>query len=286
MEQAIIIGYQIVYAFAFLVLISLGLAVIFGMMRVINLAQGEFMMLGAYCCNFAIKSGAGLWLSFFISAIVLGLFGILVERLLIRFLYGRIVDTLLATWGLSIFLVGTTTIIMGPTTESLPAPFGTIHIGVYGVPTYSLVLIALAVGLLAGTYAVLRYTRAGLIARGTMQNPVMAAALGVSPQTVYMVTFGFGSALTGLAGAIIAPLSGVAPTMGAFFIAKAFITVIAGGPMVILGTISAAALFGGISGVVDYLTSSVVGEVCVLLVAILLLRLLPVGITGRLRRGV
>lgn len=286
MEQTVIILYQIVYAFSYLVLICLGLAVIFGMMQVINLAQGEFIMLGAYACNIAVKHGVSLWLAFLIAAVSVGIFGIIVERVLIRFLYGRIIDTLLATWGLSIFLVGGTTLVMGPTTNSIPAPFGTIHFGAYGIPAYSLVLIVLAFVLLLGTYALMRYTRAGLIARGTMQNPVMAAAFGIPPQTVYMLTFGFGSALTGLAGAIIAPLSGVSPNMGIFFIAKAFVTVIAGGPMVLLGTISASALFGSISGVVDYLTSSVVGEICVLLVAIVLLRLLPSGITGKFRRGI
>ena len=285
MEQAIIILYQIIFSLAFLVLISLGLAVIFGMMRVINLAQGEFMMLGAYCCSTAVHRGLNLFAAFLLAGMAVGLFGIVVERLLIRFLYGRIIDTLLATWGLSLFMVGGVTMIMGPTTESISAPFGNLDIGQYGIPAYSMVLIALAAGLLVLTYLLLRYTRAGLIARGTMQNPTMAAALGVSPSMVYMLTFGFGSALTGLAGAIMAPLSGVSPPMGAFFIAKAFITVITGGSMVLLGTISAASLFGSIDGVVSYLTTSVVGEVSVLLVAIVLLRLLPLGITGRLTRG-
>lgn len=286
MQQAIILLYQIGYAVAFLILISLGLAVIFGMMRVINLAQGEFIMLGAYCCNLAAKHGINLWAAFVLAMLAVGVFGVIVERVLIRFLYGRLVDTLLATWGLSMFIVGCTTIIMGPTTESISAPFGNMAIGSYGVPVYSLVLIGLALGALALTYALLRFTTAGLVARGTMQNPVMAAALGIPPDIVYMLTFGFGSALTGLAGAIIAPLSGVSPTMGSFFIAKVFITVIVGGPMALLGTVSASALFGGISGTVDYLVNSVVGDVCVLAVAIALLRFLPLGITGRLRRGV
>jgi urea transport system permease protein len=255
-------------------------------MRVINLAQGEFIMLGAYCCNLAVKHGVSLWGSFVLAALIVGIFGMLVERVLIRFLYGRIVDTLLATWGLSIFIVGGITLIMGPTTESVPAPFGTMQIGNYGIPSYSLLLIALAVSCLGLTYALLRFTTVGLVARGTMQNPVMAAALGIPPQLVYMLTFGFGSALTGLAGAIIAPLSGVAPTMGAYFIAKAFITVITGGQMALLGTISASVLFGGISGTIDYLVNSVIGDVCVLVVAIALLRFLPLGITGRLRRGI
>jgi branched-chain amino acid transport system permease protein len=240
---------------------------------------------GAYCCTAAVRHGIDLWLAFVLAALAVGAMGMIVERVLIRFLYGRIVDTLLATWGLSIFIVGTTTLIMGPTTESIAAPFGTVVVGGYGVPAYSLVLIGFAAGSLALTYALLRFTTAGLVARGTMQDPVMAAAVGIPPELVYMLTFGFGSALTGLAGAVIAPLSGVAPTMGAFFIAKAFITVIIGGPMPLLGTISASALFGGVSGTVDYLVNSVVGDVCVLLAAIGLLRFLPLGITATFRRG-
>jgi branched-chain amino acid transport system permease protein len=112
----------------------------------------------------------------------------------------------------------------------------------------------------------------------------MAGALGVPRERIYMLTFGLGSALTGLAGAVLVPITGVAPTMGVFFVAKAFITVIAGGPLPLLGTISAASLFGAIDGIVSFLMSSVVGEISVLLVAILLLRLLPHGITGRLRQ--
>jgi urea transport system permease protein len=284
-ELAVIIVYQIAYAFALLVLISLGLAVIFGMMGVINLAQGEFIMLGAYVCNIAVHAGINLWLSFVIAGVVVGLFGMVVERILIRFLYGRVLDTMLATWGLSLFLVGGVTMVMGPTTASIAAPFSDAVIGNYRMPIYSLVLIGIAIGMLALTYGLLRFTKAGLVARGTMQNPVMAAALGVPPSLVYVLTFGYGAAITGLAGAVIAPLAGVAPTMGAFYIARAFITVVAGGSVILTGTASASALFGSIGGVVEYLTSPVVGEVCVLLVAIVLLRLLPRGITGRMSRG-
>ena len=285
MELAVIIAYQITYAFAILVLISLGLAVIFGMMGVINLAQGEFMMLGAYVCNIAVRAGVNLWVSFVIAGVVVGLFGMLVERVLIRFLYGRVLDTMLATWGLSLFLVGGVTMVMGPTTASIAAPLSNVVFGAYRVPIYSLVLVGFALGLLGLTYALLRFTKAGLIARGTMQNPVMAAALGVPPSLVYVLTFGYGAAITGFAGAIIAPLAGVAPTMGVYYIARAFITVISGGSVILTGTASASILFGSIGGVVEYLTSPVVGEVCVLFVAIVLLRLLPRGITGRMGRG-
>ena len=286
MQQIVVYAYQIGFSFSILVLISLGLAIIFGMMRVINLAQGEFLMLGAYVGTYAAKQGLPLWLAIMVAGLAVGLFGVLVERLVIRFLYGRIVDTLLATWGLSLFLVGGVTTLLGPQTESVSADLGNFAIGDINFSIYSLVIIAVAVALLALTYALWRYTRFGLIVRGTMQNPEMAGALGTNTRLIYMLTFGFGSALTGLAGAILAPINGASPTMGVFFVAKAFITVIAGGPLPLIGTLSASGLFAAIDGVVSYLWSSVVGEMAVLFAAILLLRMLPLGITGRLRRGI
>jgi branched-chain amino acid transport system permease protein len=285
-DDVAIYAYQIGLSFAIFILISLGLAVIFGMMRVINLAQGEFLMLGAYFCTLINKAGVNLWISFFLAALAVGVFGIIVERVMIRHLYGRILDTLLATWGLSLFLVGGVTTIFGPQSESVAVTLGQITVGAFGVSLYNLVIIGFALALLAGTYALWRYTRFGLVVRGTMQNPVMAAGLGLNTGLVYTLTFGFGSAITGLAGAVLAPIVGAAPPMGVFFIGKAFITVISAGHLPLLGTISASGLYGVIDGVVAYISSSVIGEMTVLFVAIILLRLLPLGITGRMRRGI
>ena len=112
----------------------------------------------------------------------------------------------------------------------------------------------------------------------------MAAALGVSTQRVYSITFGLGAALTGLAGGLLAPITGVLPTMGAAYIAKAFITVISGGAAILAGTASASILLGGINGIASWLTGPTVGEVALLVAAIILLRLMPSGITGRIFR--
>jgi branched-chain amino acid transport system permease protein len=277
--------YLVIYDIALLVLISMGLAVIFGMMKVINLAHGEFMMLGAYVCVLTANAGAPLWLACIASAILVGVFGIVVERLVIRFLYGRIIDTLLATWGLSLLLVGAVTTLAGPQGRSLSTNFGNIAVGGVNVSAYNLVLIAVAAALVLSTWGLVRFTRFGLIVRATMQDPVVASALGANRSLTYMATFGYGSALAGLAGAVLAPITGASPTMGLFFVAKAFITVIVGGHMPLIGTLAASGLFGTIDGVVSYRWSSVLGEVSVLVVAVILLRLLPSGITGRLRRG-
>ncbi len=285
MDTLLVYAYQVAFSFSIFILISLGLAVIFGMMKVINLAQGEFIMLGAYACVVCSAVGLPLWLAVPLAGVIVGAIGILVERTVIRFLYGRVLDTLLATWGLSLFLVGIVTTIAGPQSQSVPADLGGVSLGGLQVPAYSLVMIGGACAMLLGTYALWRFTSLGLIVRGTMQNPEMARALGTNTSMIYMFTFGFGSALTGLAGALLVPLFGAAPTMGLFYIAKAFIAVISGGPWPLLGTLSASSLYGTIDGVISYAFSSVLGEIAVLLVAIVMLRLLPQGITGRLRKG-
>ena len=198
MDLIALLAIQVLYAIASLALISVGLAIIFGMMRVINLAHGEFLMLGGYAAIVATSHGISIWIAMLVVApVVVGIIGVIVERTIIRFLYGRMIDTMLATWGLSLFLVGLTTAIFGNTTVGISAPLGSFQIGAYRTSGYTLFVIAVAVVVLAGIFAVMRWTRLGLIARGTMQNANMAAALGVNPPRVYAVTFGIGAALVG-----------------------------------------------------------------------------------------
>jgi len=285
-DLIVLLAIQALYAIASLALISVGLAIIFGMMRVINLAHGEFLMLGGYAAIVATGNGINIWIAMLVVApIVVGIIGVVVERTIIRFLYGRMIDTMLATWGLSLFLVGLTTAVFGNTTVGISAPLGSFQIGAYRTSGYTLFVIVVAAVVLAGIFAVLRWTRLGLIARGTMQNANMAA-LGVNPPRVYAVTFGIGAALSGLAGAVLAPVSGVFPTIGVAYVAKSFITVIGGGAAILSGTASASALFGTINQISTFATTPVFGEVALLATAIVLIRLLPQGITGRFfRRG-
>ena len=154
-----------------------------------------------------------------------------VERLLIRWLYGRMIDTLLATWGLSLLFIGLVTSIFGASTATtISPPLGVISIGEYTSSAYELLLIGITAALGIAVFLALKMTNLGLVARGTMQNAEMASALGVSTSRIYMITFGVGAAVTGLAGGLLAPVTGVLPTIGSVYIAKAFITVISGGP--------------------------------------------------------
>ena len=286
MDLAAVVVIQVLYGIASLVIVSAGLAVIFGMMKVINLAHGEFLMLGGYATLGAIKIGINLWVAIFIAApLVVGVIGVVLERLVIRRLYGRMIDTMLATWGLSLLLVGIVTSLFGNTTAGISAPLGSFTIGNYSVSVYTLLIIVVAVVLALAVRAVLLKTQLGLIARGTMQNPQMADALGISPSRVYSVTFAIGAALSGLAGGLLAPLTGVVPTMGSAFIAKAFITVIGGGPAILAGLVGASSFFGAINQIAAFLSTPVFGEVALLFAAIVMLRLLPQGITGRFFKG-
>lgn len=286
MDLVFVIIVEMFYAVAALVLISAGLAVVFGMMKIINLAHGEFMMMGGYATITAVKLGANVFIAMLIIApLVVGLIGLVVERLVIRHLYGRLVDTMLATWGLSLFFIGLATMIFGNTTTGISTPISGFTVGNYQVNGYNFFIILVAILLLGLMYAVLKGTRLGLIARGAMQLPDMAAALGYSPERIYMATFFCGSALSGLAGAILAPLVGLVPTSGGAYIAKAFITVIAGGPSLITGLMVSSGLFGFISQIFTFAVSPVIGEVALLLAAVVLLRLLPQGVTGKFFRG-
>jgi branched-subunit amino acid ABC-type transport system permease component len=286
MDLAIVVAIDFLYAIATLMLISLGLAIIFGMMRIINLAHGEFMVMGSYSAAVAVHHDVNIWLAILVvPPLAVGTIGIIVERLIIRHLYGRMVETMLATWGLSLFLVGVLTMIFGNVTEGLPTPLPGISIGAYQTSGYSLFLIVLSLAIVFGAFVVLRSTRLGLLARGTMQNAEMAAALGTDTSRIYAVTFAFGAALAGLAGGVLAPATGVFPSIGGSYIGRAFITVIGGGAAPIVGTASASTLFGIINQIATFATNPVYGEVALLLAAIVLIRAMPQGITGRYLRG-
>ncbi len=243
-------------------------------------------MLGGYATIASSKAGINIYVAMLLIApIVVGAIGLLVERLIVRFLYGRMIDTMLATWGLSLLLIGLVTLIFGNTAVSVPAPIPGYQIGRYQMGGYNIFIICVSIVLILSMWLLLRYTRIGLIARGSMLGPDIVAALGHNPRTIYMLTFTAGAALSGLAGGVLAPLTGLLPSAGGAYIAKAFITVITGGAAVVAGTLTTAGLFGTVNQLVSFASTPVVGEIAMLALAILLLRLMPQGVTGRFFRN-
>ncbi|GAA4263372.1 branched-chain amino acid ABC transporter permease [Dactylosporangium darangshiense] len=281
LDQLVSLSVSLLSNIALLIIISLGLAVIFGMMGVINLAHGEFLMLGAYLTLTAVRVGVNVWVAMLLAAFGVGAVGLLVERLLIRRLYGRMPATMLATWGLSLILTQVMVLIYGPASRGIPTPLGSVRVGEYSISEYSLALIIAAVAMLALTYLVLTRTRYGTMARAAATLPQMASAVGVDVRRTNMLTFGFGAMLSGAGGALLAPMTAVVPSMGQAYVGRAFMTVVVGGPGVLSGTVSASGLLGGVNSVLSNLTTSVLGTAALLVVAIVLLRFLPTGISGR-----
>ncbi len=284
LDQLTNLSASLLTSVALLVLVSLGLAVIFGMMGVINLAHGEFLMLGAFFTLTGVRSGLNVWVAMVVAALAVGVVGLVVERLLIQFLYGRLAATMLATWGLSLILIQVVVLVYGPATQGISTPLGSTRIGRFSLSQYNLVLIAAAVLLLAVVWLVFTRTRYGTMARAATQLPHMAAAVGINARRINMLTFAFGAALAGAGGALLAPVAGVVPNMGQAYVGRAFMTVVVGGPGVLTGTLSAAGLLGSVDSFVSNVFSSFLGTAALLVVAIVLLRLLPTGISGRLRR--
>ncbi len=279
------LGFDLATTVSILILVLLGLAVIFGMRGVINLAHGEFIMLGAFATLTGVRGGLNIWLAMALAAATVGAFGIVVERLLIRRLYGRLADTMLATWGLSLIIVQTVENRYGSVTEGIPVPVGNFTLGEFSMSRYNLVLMAAAAAGVLATWAIMRRTRYGLLARAATQSPTMAEGLGVNTSVVNMWTFGLGSALAGAAGALLAPVVGVIPTMGQTYVARAFMTVIVGGPSFLAGTASASGLLGLVENLGTNWFTPVIGQAMLLMAAIVMLRFMPQGLTGtRLKR--
>jgi branched-chain amino acid transport system permease protein len=269
-----------------LLIVSLGLAVIFGMMRIINLAHGEFLMIGAFTVVELVRNDVmPVWPAIILAGLMAGAIGAVVEVVLIRPLYGRrMLDTLLATFGLSLVLYQIARNIFGTIPPGIATPLGSFKIGRFSNSEYTLVVIGFALLLVALVYLAFTRTRYGLVARATVQNPGMAAALGVNARRVNLVTFAFGCALAGVAGGIIAPTVGVNPGMGQGYIAQSFMTVITGGSAFLFGTATASVLLGGVANLVSQLVTTFYGQAALLATAIIILRFMPEGISARWKR--
>ena len=273
-------AYQFGDAFAFLVIASMGLAVIFGMMGVINLAHGEFIMCGAYVTVAASRVGLPLPLAILCGAVVAGLVGMLLERVIIRRLYHRPLDSIVATWGISMIVTQGVLIVLGSTMTGVGTPLSSVTVGNYSYSLYRLVLMAVAVGLLAGLYLLFYRTRFGVTARATIQVPHMARAAGVNTGQVYSLTFGLGAALAGLAGGLYAPTMTMVPTMGSTFMVESFVTVVIGGGDIFLGAAPAAVILAFIRAGLTAWYGQLFGQIGLLIAVILVIRILPGGLSA------
>ena len=270
--------------FAFLILSAAGLAIVFGMMGVINMAHGEFIMCGAYVSVGLAHAGVPLVLAQVGGTLAAAIIGVIVEVLIVRKFYSRPLDSLLATWGLSLVVTQGMLIIFGSSLASVGTPEGSFMVGEYSFSVYRLVLFGGALLALGFIYFVFMRTRFGVHARATMQNARMAQALGVRVGRVYALSFGIGAGLAGLCGALYAPTMTLIPTMGATFIVESFVTVVVGGSNVLLGTTPAGVLLAAVRTTLNAWAGQIVGQIGMLIAVIIIIRLLPEGVSGFLTR--
>ena len=273
-------------------LIALGLALSFGLMNIINLAHGEFIMIGAYT-SYSLQQAANHFfdspspeVTFIIaiplSFVVAGSIGFLVERLIIRHLYGRPLNTLLATWGVGLVLQQLARSIFGAPNVQVVVPSwltGSIEItSTLVLPVKRLFIIGLVLVCLGGLYWYMNRSNWGRRTRAVMQDREMAASLGVATPRVDSITFALGSGLAGIAGCVVALLASIGPSMGLSYIVDAFMVVILGGLGHIPGTILAAFTIGMLNSVFEFSTTAVVGKVLVFVMVIVFLQWRPRGL--------
>lgn len=277
-----------------LLLVSLGLAFAFGLMGVINMAHGEFIMIGAYVAYLFQQTFAGLlgsvelgvWFLLALPAafVVAALLGALMEVALIRHLYGRPLDTLLATWGVGLILQQAARSIFGAPNVNVSSPTwlsGGFDIGAGLLLPYKRVfIIALVIFVVIAVYLYLYRTVSGRRLRAVMQNREMASCLGVRSRWVDASTFALGTGLAGVAGVALTQLGSIGPAVGTFYIVDAFMVVVLGGVGSLPGTILAAVLIGVLNTVLELGTSATVGKVLVLLLIIAFLQWKPSGLAA------
>src|SRR4051812_4125809 len=270
------------FGIASLAILALGLAVVLGLLGVLNLAHGELVMVGAYCAYVVQAQGLPYVVAVPLAIAVCALLGWAVERWLVRPLYQRPFDTLIVTWGLSLLLRKCAEALFGLGYKSLNEPVGgTLDVLGATYPRYRLLLVLIAVVVLGGLVLWSRTSRTGTRIQAMVGNPELARALGIPVTRYASATFVVGTCLAGLAGVLIAPLVPVQPFMGLDYILMSFFVLVVGGLGSVAGLVSGSTLIGGVNSVVSALSDSTGGYLSVLVIAILFLWLRPRGIHAR-----
>lgn len=277
-----------------LLLIAIGLSITYGAMGVINMAHGEMVMVGAYSTVLCgIYLGLGIIFAIPVAFIVTACLGWLMERVVVRRLYGRLLDTLLATWGVAILIQQAVRLELGlsffgihikglgPGLQNVPIPDylrGTISVFGADVSAYRTFIIFVTIVVTAVTWFLMYRTPIGTQVRAIMRNPQMAAACGINVSRVNALTFAYGSGLAGIAGVMMSGFKTVFPAMGTPMVVDGFLVVVAGGVGSLMGSIASAGLLGQINGVTASLTNDILARALVFGVVILILILKPQGL--------
>ncbi|MFG1346867.1 branched-chain amino acid ABC transporter permease [Xanthobacter autotrophicus DSM 431] len=269
---------------AILIMVALGLTIVFGMLGIVNFAHGALFMVGAYAGLWIAAQTGSFWWALVVAPIAIGVLGMLIERFLIRPLYGRTPDDpLLLTFGLGYVLVESVRITFG--TDGIPfsAPEslqGVVDLGVGYFPLYRLFVMGVVAAVLFGLWLALEKTRYGLIVRAGARDPLIMKVLGVDVSRLWLVVFGLGVGLTALGGVLAAPMRNVSPEMGTLVLAEAFVVTVIGGMGSLLGAVVAGLLVGVAVSMTALFAPEMATIVMFALMAFILL-VRPQGLFGR-----
>lgn len=265
-----------------LVLLTLGLGVIAGMMGIFNMAHGEFVLLGAVTVYVATRAGRPLLVGVALAPLVLGGFGAVVERLVVRRLYGRTLSAILATWALALAIRGVVLQSLGSTARSVAYPVdGTLLVFGSSIHVWRLIIIVTTAVVVVVLLAMLRWSSAGLKVRAVLENPEYASVAGLPTQAIFTGVFALGAALAGLAGAMIVPLSSLYAELGVTFLVRSFLGLMIGGLGTLDGAIIGAGIVGGVESALSFWIQPTLSGVVVFTLAILIMRFRPEGLRGR-----
>lgn len=265
-----------------LILISLGLSVVYGLMKMLNMAHGEFFILGAFTVLWLTDARLGFWPSIVVAPVALGLFGLLVQRVLVKFLYGKPTATILATWGLGMIIRQSLQITMGPRPHMVPNPLpGSVHLLGVDYPAYRVFVIVAGAALILAIVWLYLKTTFGLEIRAAIHNRELAAALGINTERINALSFVIGSALAGLAGALLCPLIPVGPLTGLSYLIKVFFVIIVGGAGSLIGTVVGGLVIGGGESLLQLVLSPLAAEIMILIIAVVIISLKPRGLITR-----
>jgi branched-chain amino acid transport system permease protein len=284
MESALNATFEVLTFGAVVVLVVLGLGIIAGMMGIFNFAHGEFVLLGAYTTYLVYSFGLPVWLGMLAAPLVVAAIGFVLERLVIRRFYAAPVAAMLGTYAIGLIIREGVRSLIGGLYISVPEPIvGSLTVGDVQLSRWRCAIVVITAVVMIASYLLLTRTSFGLRVRAALENPSLARASGISTNVLYAVTFTFGAALAGLAGALVVPMFSLFADLGIRFLIQGFFAIMLGGIGTFEGSVAGAAVVGALSAALPWVVAPVLADVLILVIAIVFVKLKPGGLIAERR---
>lgn len=282
MDMAIDAAFDIISFGSIIILVVLGLGIIASMMGIFNFAHAEFILLGAYTVYGFHQGGLPVWLGMLVAPLAVAAFGLLLERTIIRRFYAAPVAAMLGTYAIGTVIREVVRGLIGGLYHNVPEPvIGFITVGEVSVSKWRAIIIVITLVVIVASYLLLTRTTLGLRVRAALENPALARASGISTSHIYALTFAFGAALAGLAGALMVPLFALFADLGLRFLIQGFLAVMLGGIGTFEGPVLGAGVIGVMTASFPWLLNPVLADVLVFVMAIMLVKLKPMGLLSK-----